>query len=87
MPAIFLYSFAINRFFVPLWIFFNSQTMRNCTVSKKQIADALGISLPTLRNWLQPYQKDLEQMGVTPTAKLLNPKATKFVCEKLDLEL
>lgn len=63
------------------------KNMKNCTVSKKQIADALGISLPTLRTWLQPYQKDLEKMGVTPNAKLFNPKATKFVCEKLDLEL
>ena len=61
--------------------------MKNCTVSKKQIADALGISLPTLRKWLQPFQKDLERMGVSPSAKLLNPKATKFVCEKFDIEL
>ena len=61
--------------------------MRNRTVSKKQIADALGVSLPTLRTWLHPFQKDLEQMGVSPTAKLLNPKAAKFVCEQFDIEL
>lgn len=61
--------------------------MKNCTVSKKQIADALGISLPTLRTWLRPFRKELEKMGVSPTSKLLNPKATKFVCEKFDIEL
>ena len=88
MAAIFLCPFAINSFVVPLWIFSNTtKSMKNCTVSKKQIADALGITLPTLRTWLKPYQKDLEQMGVTPTAKLLNPKATKFVCEKFDIDL
>lgn len=61
--------------------------MKNRTVSKKQLADALGVSLPTLRTWLQPFKKDLEHMGVSPTAKLLNPKATKFVCEIFDIEL
>ena len=61
--------------------------MKNCTVSKKQIADALGISLPTLRTWLRPFQNDLKKMGVSPTAKLLNPKAAKFVCEVFDIEL
>ena len=61
--------------------------MKNRTVSKQQIADALGVSLPTLRTWLQPYQEQLEQMGVKPKAKLLNPKATKFVSETFDIEL
>ena len=61
--------------------------MKNRTVSKKQIADALCISLPTLRTWLKPFQKDLENMGVTSTSKLLNPKATNFICEKFDIEL
>ena len=61
--------------------------MKNTTVSKRQIAEALGISLPTLRTWLKPFQKDLEDLGVTPTSKLLNPKATHFICEKFDIEL
>ena len=60
--------------------------MEKNTISKKQLANAMQITLPTLRAWLEPYRSDLERLGVKPTDKLLKPPAAKWVCKKLELD-
>ena len=40
-------------------------------ISKQQMADKAGVSLNTFRRWCQPFQADLEAMGVNPNARLL----------------
>ena len=57
------------------------------TRSKAEIADALDISASTLKNWLRPFQSELEAMGISKHAKVLPPCAVKLICFKLDLEL
>ena len=61
--------------------------MKTNSISKKQLANAMGITLPTLRAWLQPYKKELEKLGVKPTDKLLKPPAVKWVCKQLELDI
>ena len=61
--------------------------MKPSTVSKKQLANAMGISLPTLRAWLQPFKDELSKLGVKPTDKILKPPAAKYICERLELNL
>ena len=56
------------------------------TRSKAEIADALDISASTLKNWLRPFEKELEEIGVSKHAKVLTPRAVKLICYKLDLE-
>lgn len=55
------------------------------TRTKAEIADALGVSASTLKNWLRSRQKALEDMGISPYAKVLTPKAVKFICDELGL--
>lgn len=56
------------------------------TRTKAEIAEALGVSASTLKNWLRSRQKALEEMGISPCAKVLTPKAVKFICDELGLE-
>ena len=45
------------------------------------------MSLDTLREWCKPYQKELEAMGLKPNARVLSPKAVKFLAEKLCIDV
>jgi transposase len=56
------------------------------TRTKAEIADALGVSASTLKNWLRSRKKALEDKGVSPCAKVLTPKAVDFICDELGLE-
>ena len=56
------------------------------TRTKAEIAEALDISASTLKAWLKPFQAELEKMGVSKFAKVLNPKAVKYICFMLDVE-
>ena len=56
-------------------------------ISKQQMADKAGVSLNTFRRWCQPFQADLEAMGLNPNARLLSPAVAKFIAEKLCIDL
>lgn len=56
------------------------------TRTKAEIAEALDISASTLKVWLKPFQAELEKMGVSRYAKVLKPKAVKYICFMLDVE-
>ena len=60
--------------------------MKKQSRSKKEFADALGISASAFKVWIRPYQEELEQMGVSKFAKVLPPKAVKLLCDKLGME-
>ena len=53
--------------------------------SKSEIAMAMGISEKTLRRWLVQHRKMLGSMGVNPNARLLPPKAVRYICEELGI--
>ena len=55
--------------------------------SKSELAEAAGVSLDTLREWCKPYQKELEAMGLRPNARVLSPKAVKFLAEKFCIDV
>lgn len=61
-------------------------TKKRQTRTKAEIADALDISASTLKVWLKPYHEELEKMGVSKFAKVLKPKAVKYICFMLDVE-
>ena len=54
---------------------------------KSELATYAGVSTRTLKRWLKPYHKELEKLGVTPSAKLLSPTAVKFICKLLAIDL
>ena len=55
--------------------------------SKSELAEAAGISLDTLRKWCEPYQKELEAMGLNPNARVLPPNIVKILAEKFCIDL
>ena len=54
---------------------------------KFELALAAGVSTSTFHRWLINDQTILQDMGVSPNAKLLPPCAVKFICDKYCIEL
>lgn len=54
---------------------------------KYELAAYAGITSKTLRRWTEPFDKELAQMGVYPSTRLLPPASVKFLCEKLAIDL
>ena len=55
--------------------------------TKKQLADAAGVSADTFRRWLHSDRAFLEQHGVSCYARILPPHIVKYLCEKYSLDL
>ena len=56
-------------------------------MSKSELADAAGVSLETLRKWCAPYQQQFDAMGLKRSARVLPPRAVKFLAEKYCIDL
>ena len=56
-------------------------------MSKQQLADCAGVSVRTLMAWCRPYAKKLEEMGLRPRAKVLEPHIVKFLIHKLCIDV
>lgn len=56
-------------------------------MSKQQLADCAGVSVRTLMAWCRPYAKKLEEMGLRPRAKVLEPHIVKYLVHKLSIDV
>ena len=54
---------------------------------KSELAAYAGVSTKTLRRWLKPYQQQLTELGMQPKDQLLGPKAVKFICDQLSIDI
>lgn len=54
---------------------------------KSELAAYAGVSTRTLRRWLKPYQQQLNEIGMKPKDQLLSPKAVKFICDQLSIDI
>lgn len=52
-----------------------------------QSADCAGVSRRTLYKWLHPYKDKLRMLGVQPNAKVISPKAVRFICETFTIDI
>ncbi len=52
-----------------------------------QLADCAGVSRRTLYKWLHPYKDKLCMLGVQPNAKVIPPKAVRFICETFTIDI
>jgi len=57
------------------------------TMYKSELARLAGVSASTFRRYLNSRRDVLAGMGVSPKAKMLNPKAVKYVIEDYCIEL
>lgn len=53
---------------------------------KFELAAYAGVSSKTLRRWMNRYQSELDELGVTRKSRLLPPSAVKFLCEKFSID-
>ena len=53
---------------------------------KNELAEAAGVSYTTFYRWLAGNRETLATFGVKPSAKMLPPKAVKWVCDKYGID-
>ncbi len=56
-------------------------------ISKKELAQLAGVSSRTFCRYLASRRHILDAMGVLPNARLLPPKAVKYICEDYCIDL
>ena len=54
---------------------------------KFELANAAGVSDRTFRRWLNKNSMQLALLGVTPTTKMLPPKAVDWICREYGIDL
>ena len=55
--------------------------------SKYELAQAAGVSTETLRRWLKDDEEFFKENHISPHAKILPPKAVKYLCEKYCIDV
>ncbi len=53
--------------------------------SKSEIADAAGVSQKTLARGIGGHREKLRAMGVSPSQRILPPRAVEYVCRELGI--
>lgn len=56
-------------------------------MSKQELADCAGVSVRTLMRWCEPYKEELQQLGLKPFTKILNPGIVAFISEKCCIDV
>ena len=60
---------------------------KNRFISKSELARLAGVSYRTFQRYIATRQHVLSAMGIPPCAKLLPPRAVRFVCEDYCIDL
>ena len=56
-------------------------------MTRQQIAAYAGVNVRTLYNWCRPFRKELEQMGMTESMRLLPPHIVRFIADRLCIDV
>ena len=56
-------------------------------MTKQQLAESAGVTTKTLMSWCEPFQKELETMGMQPHMKVLPPHIVQFITEKFCIDV
>ena len=56
-------------------------------MTKQQLADSAGVTTKTLMSWCEPFQSELEAMGLLPKMKVLPPHIVRFITEKFCIDV
>ena len=54
---------------------------------KKELCELAGVSPRTFARWLKTDEAALREMGVDASARLLPPKAVRYLKEKYDIDI
>ena len=56
-------------------------------INKKDLAEYAGVSSRTFSRYLKTRREILAQLGVSPYAQKLSPRAVRYVCEDYCIDL
>ena len=56
-------------------------------MSKQQLADKAGISVDTLKRWLEPHRSKLEALGMRPNMRVLPPNVVAYIVETFCIDV
>ena len=56
-------------------------------MSKSELAMAAGISVDTLKRWLEPHRKQLEALGMQANMRVLPPKVVAYIVETFCIDV
>ena len=56
-------------------------------MTKQQLADYAGVTTKTLMSWCEPFQKELEAMGMQPNMRVLPPHIVNYITEKFSIDV
>ena len=56
-------------------------------MTKQQLADKAGVTTKTLMSWCEPYQKELQSMGMRPKMRVLPPHIIHFIARKFSIDV
>ena len=56
-------------------------------MTKQQLAESAGVTTKTLMSWCEPFQKELEAMGMQPNMRVLPPHIVNYITEKFSIDV
>ena len=56
-------------------------------MTKQQLADCAGISVDTLRRWLEPHMQELKALGMQSRMRVLPPKVVAYIVETFCIDV
>ena len=56
-------------------------------MTKQQLADSAGVSVDTLRRWLEPHREQLDALGMQQNMRVLPPKVVAYIVETFCIDV
>ena len=56
-------------------------------MTRQQIASYAGVTVKTLSNWMKPFEKELEALGLRPGMIILPPVIVKYISDKFCIDV
>ena len=56
-------------------------------MTKSELAQAAGISIDTLKRWLEPHTQQLEALGMQPNMRVLTPRVVVYIVETFCIDV
>ena len=55
------------------------------SMTRKELADGVGVTTTTLRNWMKPHMKKLIELGLSPRG-ILRPNVVAWIVHHFDID-
>ena len=63
-----------------------NQGVKMKAMTRQQLADCAGVTTKTLKNWCEPYKKELEILGMKPN-QILPPSVVEWLADHYSINI